>query len=177
MNADVSKLPLWAQAIIKNQRGSIDLIAGERNTLQARVESAERERDELRKALERYEHAFTEFDPDKRESRHKMRLAVIEARGVLARTAPATAPKPIDDNSVPVPLQVQQVINEKFFDLLDAPKPRTCGECAKYDLDSQECRHDPDDAFTLPAACNQCDDFHPRPGAKVPPPASGPCGA
>ena len=43
------------------------------------------QRDELLEALQDYDDAFTGFDPSSKESRHRMRLAVIKARAAIAK--------------------------------------------------------------------------------------------
>lgn len=49
----------------------------------------ETERDELLEALKDYDDAFTGFDPSSKESRHRMRQAVIKARSAIAKAGGA----------------------------------------------------------------------------------------
>lgn len=51
----------------------------------------ERQRDELLAALDEYEKAFTEFDPSSKASRHRRRMATINARAVIAKVKGGTA--------------------------------------------------------------------------------------
>ena len=46
---------------------------------------------DLLEALREYDAAFTEFDPDSRDSRHRMRLATIKARAAIARATGSAA--------------------------------------------------------------------------------------
>jgi hypothetical protein len=48
-------------------------------------------REELLEALKEYGEAFTEFDPENRASRHRMRLAVIKARAAIAKATGAAS--------------------------------------------------------------------------------------
>lgn len=45
----------------------------------------ESQRDELLAALKEYDSAFTEFDPPSKASRHRMRMATINARAAIAK--------------------------------------------------------------------------------------------
>ena len=62
------------------------LDAGARQTANARLIAAA---PDLLDALQDYDDAFTGFDPSSKESRHRMRLAVIKARAAIAKAGGA----------------------------------------------------------------------------------------
>ena len=63
--------------------------AEELRRLHAENEELKEQRDELLAALKDYDDAFTGFDPSSKESRHRMRQAVIKARSAIAKAGGA----------------------------------------------------------------------------------------
>ena len=66
-------------------RATIDYLTRENAEQIGEIVALKEQRDELLAALKDYYDAFTGFDPSGKESRHRMRQAVIKARDAIAK--------------------------------------------------------------------------------------------
>ena len=70
-------------------RATIDYLTRENAEQIGEIVALKEQRDELLAALKDYDDAFTGFDPSSKESRHRMRQAVIKARSAIAKAGGA----------------------------------------------------------------------------------------
>ena len=70
-------------------RATIDYLTRENAEQIGEIVALKAQRDELLEALKDYDDAFTGFDPSSKESRHRMRQAVIKARDAIAKAGGA----------------------------------------------------------------------------------------
>ena len=68
---------------------TIDYLTCENAEQIGEIVALKAQRDELLEALKDYDDAFTGFDPSSKESRHRMRQAVIKARAAIAKAGGA----------------------------------------------------------------------------------------
>ena len=66
-------------------RATCDHLTRENAEQISEIVALKEQRDELLEALRDYDDAFTGFDPSSKESRHRMRQAVIKARSTIAK--------------------------------------------------------------------------------------------